>query len=243
MAARSGSGTRTFKVLVQSKGNSIELSHYIDKNIRAINDMGIFVRMEKIGVGDLDNEMIEILRKSGITRLPAMVTGDQYPVIGKDKIINMFENIINSHRRGPDMFGGLGADLGADLGSNIGDFWSRELFATGKDGKIVPRKDDEAEYDNGKTDIEQRMRDYNQRVPKHRTGGNTRERDFNPEPTSRRRHREEPEPNDNIDDYGGGGDYDEPMQGPGGDLMGMNDDALDKKMMDALLQNCQTSDY
>lgn len=231
---------KTFKVLVQSKEHSMELAYYLDDHIREINRLGICVRVEKIGADEMDDEMAEALRKRGITRLPAMIMNDGCAIIGKDKIIDMFEKGVQGQRRGAK----LSADSpGMEYGTNpdMSEFWMRELY--NRNGhEITPKKDEDEDRSEG-FDMERRMRDYERNIPKHRRGGETRERDFDQTAVQQQQKRggrnHGPPPiinDDNIADT----PYDEPRGSHSGDV---NGDAMDEKMMSAWMQNNPVSEY
>jgi hypothetical protein len=122
---------KTFKLIVQVSDTCIELLRYLDKNIVSVNNLGAKVQVEKIGKDEFDEDMVETLRKKGITRLPALVAPDGKLFIGLKKIMDLFEknlnNVRNDARTGA--IGGPAED--AEMGSNpdLTDFWSRELFA------------------------------------------------------------------------------------------------------------------
>ncbi len=256
---------KTFKVIVQGgKKNSLDIAQYIDENIRAVNNLGIIIRMEKISEDEMDAEMVEALRKRGITRLPALLTNEGKVFVGKDKIMDLFDRGIRGQRRGARLDpGDVGYGGNTEMGSNpdMTDFWMRELYA-GQDprsGKMLPRKDKDEGEDEG-ADIEKRLRDYQRNVPKHRRA-DARDKDIDMDAVQQQRRRgrrkTEPDPDDNIadvcdncghdpcdcedDDYGGR----EPVRGGrptdteprGGTVAGLGGDAMDDKMLTAWMQN------
>jgi hypothetical protein len=249
---------KVFKVLVQDSDNCIELARYINKNIKSINKLGIEIRMEKIEKDEFDDDMVEALRKRGITRLPAMVTNDGKTHVGLKVIIDMFEKGINNQsnasRVSPEM------DLSSEMGSNpdMNNFWMRELYA-GQDnkGRPIPKKDEDEEIGE-KNDIERRLRDYDKNQPVHRRQADTREPAFDRDVENQQRRRRgngrpppPAYPEDNIDDddeYDDGG-YDGPPARRGSDdIMSsaastMGEDAMDDKMMSAWMQNNPAGDY
>lgn len=257
---------KTFKVLVQSSSkNSIDIAYYIDENIRAINSLGIMVQMEKIAEDEMDAEMVEALRKRGITRFPALLTNDGKVVIGKDKIKDMFDRGIQGQRRGDRLAPGGEYEGGnnSEFGSNpsMTDFWMRELYSgVGRDGKPIPKKDQEKEEGDETADMERKLRDYQRNVPKHRRGGDSRDRDIDMGAATQQRRRggrrrPEPDPDDNIADVcdncgqdpcdcddvydapprGGGRQMDDSPRG--GTAVGLSGDAMDDKMMAAWMAN------
>lgn len=241
--------TKMFKILVQCKPHSIELAHYIDNHILNINNIGIFINMEKIGSDD-DEKIVGALRKRGITRLPAMILDNGQVVVGKDKIIDLFKMRLQG-----DGYNNNDVGCRTDYGTNpdMADFWMHELYSD-TDGKKLPKNDTDEDNNEG-NDIDRRLRNYDSNIPKHRRGGATSERDFD-QTTSQRKRRSNNGPpeivdnttNDNVDDI------DEPRGnesymnhnggGPrGGNITGLSGDAMDEKMMTAWMQNNPVGEY
>jgi hypothetical protein len=248
------SQVKTFKLIVQVNEVCLEILRYLDKNISTINRLGVRIQVEKLSKSELDEEMLETLRKKGITRLPVLIVNDGKLLVGLKRIIDMFEKNLNNARVDERVspagdYGGPA--VGAEMGTNpdLCDYWQRELYAgTDRKGKMIPRDDkDEGEDEGG--DIERRLADYRRNEPKHRRSGGGRERDIDPPPRERPRrggHRvEEPEDNiaDSDDDSDGGYDEPPPKRGggsraprlpPTGDAGG---DAMDQRMLAAWMDN------
>lgn len=163
---------RTYKVLVQESPNCIEVAHYINENIRAINRAGLRLKMEKLAAGDLDPEHIDALRRIGITRLPALVGGPK-PIVGRDNIIGELRRRTSSVEMTGRLGLGGGGGIGAATDGSLGDFWMREMFSgRDKDGKLVPAKvddDDDGGIGDVRNEIEKKLRDYESAgMPAHR---------------------------------------------------------------------------
>lgn len=241
------SQAKTFKLIVQVSDACLELLRYVNKNIGDVNKLGARVAVEKISKNEMDEDMIEMLRKKGITRLPALIAPDGKVFIGLKKIMDLFEKNLNNARNSErvsasDGYDGPAAD--SEIGSNpdLNNFWQQELYAgMDRKGKMIPRKDKD-EDEGESADIEKRMSDYRRNVPKHRrTGG--RERDIEQPTRERRRHHEDPpSDDDNIADSEDEGGYDEPEQPKGraprlpstGDSRG---DDMDQRMLAAWMAN------
>ena len=247
----------TFKLIVTPTSNCIEVLKYLNDCIADINKMGVRVHVEKISQKDFDVDMVELLRKRGIIRLPALITSEGKSFIGIKNITNLFERNLKLLRNSArlDNKGGNNSDISnTEVGANpdLADFWMSEMYG-GRDpnGKLIARKDAE-DGDKDADDIDAKMRAYNNRVPKHRSGGENREIDIEPAPRPRRRRtqvqedesppargRTEPpeHPDDNIDD-----DYNDtptkvPIRAPILQPSGEGGDDLDQKMLAAWMDN------
>ncbi len=234
---------KTFKLIVQVSDNCLDLLRYLDKNISDINKLGVKVQVEKIARDEFDDEMVENLRKRGITRLPALIAPDNKIFIGLASITSLFEKNLNNvrtgQRVGPIRDGN--DEMSTEMGSNpdMTDFWMKELYE-GTDrstGKLIVRNDkDEPDDESG--DIERKMSMYRRNVPKHRQQSSGREKDIDPMPRNRGRRRDELEDNIEVDD-----EYDEPepprrgrasTMEPSDDVAG---DDMDQRMMAAWMDN------
>lgn len=243
---------KTFKLIVQTSDTCLDLLRYMNKNITTINQLGVRVAVEKISKQEFDDDMVETLRKKGITRLPALIAPDGKLFIGIKRITDLFDKNLNSARNdsrtNPSGEYG-GPATGAEMGSNpdLTDFWQAELFA-GQDrkGRHIPRKDKDEEEDEA-GDIQRRLDDYRRTEPKHRRSDGGRERDIDPpvQDRARRGRQVEEEPEDNIADSDDEG-YDDPAPptrrgsvrpprtSSSGDARG---DDMDQRMMAAWLDN------
>lgn len=182
---------KTFKLIVTATDNCLEICRYLNKNVIGINKLGVRVTVEKINTAEFDEEMVEILRKKGITRLPTLIAPDGKLFIGLKTITNLFEKNLRGGRT-MDRFSPMNGEYNsgnAELGSNpsMTDFWMRELF-TGMDkrGKFIPRKDKD-DPDDESEDLTKRMNEYRRREPRHRRQDSERERDLDPPVKTRRR--------------------------------------------------------
>ena len=145
---------KTFKLIVKVSDNCIEILRYVDKNIPILKQLGARVQVEKISNEEFDEEMVNILKSKGITRLPAVITPDGNLLIGLKSIIDMFEkNLTNARNRARvGGVGGVGGNninpqsLNAEMGSNpdLNAFWMNELYAginkNGNETARIPRE-------------------------------------------------------------------------------------------------------
>lgn len=153
---------KTFKLIVTVNDNCIAVLKYIAKCITMINNMGVRVQVEKIANEDFDAEMVAIMRKKGILRLPALIAPDGAKFIGVNDITGLFEKNLKSARTVEKV-------EPIDT-SNVHDFMLRSIQ------KIDPKENDDID---DRVDFDARMRDYQTRVPSHRGGGAQRERNVN----------------------------------------------------------------
>lgn len=235
------------RILVQESTNCIKLAEFIDKNIKNINKLGLFVIMEKIEKEDMEGEFLESLKKKGITRLPALINGKEV-CVGMQTIIDYFKN-----------YGEGGEHAEYSKTSNL-DSWmnSQIMMGLDRDGKPTDGEDCDSDGEK-KPDFNKKMREFDRRRPS-RTAKGTKKKgsnrakfafddndpDEDPEEDDRRKPRrgveeeEEEEPvakkskgkrepiryDDNIaDDDERSGKYKD------------SEDALDNKMMSAWMDN------
>lgn len=200
----------TFKLIVTPTSNCIEVLKYLNDCITDINKMGVRVHVEKISQKDFDKDMVELLRKRGIIRLPALITTEGKSFIGIKNITNLFERNLKLLRNGARLDtnggggsgGGIGENYGGPSNTEVGtnpelaDFWMSEMYG-GRDpkGNLIARKDAD-EGDKDADDIDAKMRAYHNKVPKHRGGGGGQERDIEPAPRPRRRRAQAQEDDD-----------------------------------------------
>jgi hypothetical protein len=238
---------KTYKLIVSVTENSIDILKYMSRTIKQINAMGIKIRIEKVGGGDLDDALVGELKRLGVTRLPALLSPKGKAYIGKKEITTLFDtNIKNLKNRGrvaptgstagrSNAFAGGVESNDADLSN----YWAQQLWeGTDDGGKRIPRKDAD-EADDESKEIQDRMRAYETRVPKHRTA-------VNDDPFAHR-------PSAVVDNpYGDSGRAfqddlpdniasDQPYEH--GINLPLVDDETDRKMLAAWIDNNSTSDY
>jgi hypothetical protein len=234
--------SQTFKIIVQVTDNSLELLRYINKNLDDINRLGARVRIEKISKKEFDEDMVELLRRENITRLPALVAPDKTIFIGLKRIVDFFERNLNTAKN-QDRVSAVGSGV-SEMGANpdLSDYWSRQLYdgVSKQDGRTVIRDEDSDEQNETK-DIERRLNDYNKKVPKHRQQGGNRELNIDHMDRRRKRTPIQDEPMDNVIDSEDEG-YDEPepitrRDRPRQRISGEQGEDMDDRMMNAWLDN------
>jgi len=235
---------KTFKLIVQPTDNCLELLRYIHKNIEDINAMDARIVIEKLGKDDIDDEMVEIFRKKGITRLPALIAPDGHTFIGIKQVISLFEKNLKAVRT--NSRADPAQETNAEMGSNpdLASFWEAEMYQgyDQRTGKFVPRDDGDEEDDECK-DMKRKLAAASRKTqPKHRVAGVEHEIDDAPR---QRRGRGRTEEIDNIADD----DLPEavrqgaakgPAQRPRGVKLSSGDkgaDDMDQRMLDAYLDN------
>jgi hypothetical protein len=177
-AGRKSPGRQLFKLIVQPNALCLELLRYLDTHIEEINQMSAAIMIEKIQTNEFDEATVNMFRKKGITRLPAMLSPEGKVFTGLKPIMELFDKNVKKlkmHQRSS----AFGPEADAEFGSNpdLTDFWERELFAGyDKRGGRIARKDKD-EPENEGADIERRVAEYQRNVPRHRTGGQDRGRD------------------------------------------------------------------
>ncbi len=145
---------KVFTLIIQSSDNCIELLRYFDKNIKAINALGVQIKIKKI---DMDGGLADKLRSRGITRLPVIIAPDKKIFMGLKSIMDLFDKNLSNTKPVPK---------GATTNDSIHDIWMKELYAGyDSNGKMIPRKDDDESRDMGG--------DIQRRVASHKTGQHT----------------------------------------------------------------------
>lgn len=194
--------------------------------------MGIYVEIEKLSETDKDEELAADLGRRGITRLPALISPDGKPFIGVQSITQLLSKNINRINNNERCAPGRGE---ASIGTNtdLSKYWEQNLYdGTDKKGRRKARKDtdDELDAEDGPTDFDRRMREYDRHKPKHHGGGKQAEKeesddDSDDEPAPRKKSQKKSRRHAVIDDD----DEDDnimSMAGPG-------DDQMDDKMLAA----------
>jgi hypothetical protein len=235
-----------FKLIVTANDNCIKVLKYLRGCVSEINKMGVSVQIEKISRKEFDEDMVDMLRRKGITRLPVLLAPDGASFIGVVKITDLFERNLKNLKNGarvsaPD----TGIRENTEMGTNpaLTDFWMSEMYG-GKDenGRMVPKKDQD-EGDDDRNDMDTKMRNYQARVPRHRGGGAQPERNIEPQERPRRRRTAAPaEPADNIAEDETA--YDLPERTPGTPIRppkytptDEGGEDVDQKMLSAWLEN------
>jgi hypothetical protein len=201
------------KIIITSSENAKMLLQYIDKHIHEIRASGFYIKIEKISRANMDAEMVEILRKNNIPRLPAMKLPGGKCYIGNNNIIAM----LSKRAKLVQSQGIISAP------TSVESFMERELWeGTDEEGKKIARKDSDGE-NTDKNDIDRKMAMY--QPPKHYV-----------EPTNRlndiaRNNEREPHQPDNVSSP-------HILQNP----LPLNGDA-DDDMMSKWMQNNMTDEY
>lgn len=233
-----------FKLIVTANDNCMKILRYLQKCIADINKMGVAVHIEKISRKEFDEDMVEMLRRKGITRLPVLLAPDGASFIGVVKITELFERNLKNLRNGNRVAPGTASDVtesntsNTEIGTNpaLTDFWMSEMYG-GKDenGRMIPKKDQE-EGDDDRNDMDARMRDYQSRVPRHRGGGAQPERNIEPQERPRRR-KVQPVDNIAVDDPQEETPTATPIRVPKYTPTDEGGEDVDQKMLSAWLEN------
>ena len=225
-----------FIILVKDRGqNNIRILQYINRNIKTINAMGIFLSITKICEADFDRNMVNKLHSRGIMNLPALITHKGKIYEGMNKIQTLFNNNIVEFQQFQGKKQPPKEDYRDETGGvpdPLSDVSSYQRFIIDpKNDKGGGDEDDDA--DRNKIDIERKMREYMANPPKHRVqqrtgqenggngggGGGRGGRPMAP-PSAGGRRRREPEENiaapdtarDDLTHYVGVGDHDDYTQ-------------------------------
>lgn len=105
----------------------IQLLKFIDNNIRAINNMGVRINIEKLEDDDFTEELVNKFNEMNIKRLPALVVGSgKPPYIGYRNIRKLFQDNLKEYEdymRGNNDGGyGGGYDDNSGYGANDADY-------------------------------------------------------------------------------------------------------------------------
>ena len=168
---------KTFKLIVTRSENSTTVLKYIKKCIKDINRMGVRLKVDIIESSEMTKKKIAALRQLGIQRLPALITNARQTYTGVRDITKLFEKNLKilheQDKQKPRSIETYGEPSDTEIGSNpdLSDYWMASMF-DGKDsnGKWIPRKDAD-EGDDPQDDISKKMRKYQENIPKHRKSG------------------------------------------------------------------------
>jgi hypothetical protein len=84
-----------FKLYVGTSKNDLRLLKFIQSNTQTINQMGVGTSITHIKKRNMNSELVEMLHKKGISRLPVLIAGGK-KFIGLKRIIGLFKNNINN---------------------------------------------------------------------------------------------------------------------------------------------------
>jgi hypothetical protein len=118
----------------------------------------------------MDEDYVDMCRKKGINRLPALIDPEGKTFVGLRQITELFEKNLNRGRASAR----LDPISDAGDGGGLADFWKREMYNSDKNGNMVPRKDEE-ETDDESAAIERSMASYRKNTPMHHRGGEERD--------------------------------------------------------------------
>lgn len=225
---------KIFKLIVQPSINCLELLRYLNKNIEEVNTMGVGIKIEKIS-GELDENLVEIFRQKGITRLPALIAPEGKVFIGLQQVVNLFEknlsSVKNTAKASPVGYELDESGYSHPQGTDLTTYMQRLAFdGIEKDtkGRILQPKDkddDTAEESIVKGDLDRRMMAFNRKTKNRRNVDDEQDLD---DPMPRNRRTTIPTDEDNIAD-------DTPTDNiriPNGQK-----DDMDDRMMNAWLKN------
>jgi len=255
------------KLILTDTETSLTACRYIRNNTPQHLNAGIVVQVEKIPGDELDAEMINSLRKVGVTRLPALILPNKRVMVGVEAIKKVLDSAIQENRNNARVsgFGGSGESYqGEVIGTNpdLNDFYMKEMYS-GRDrsGKLLARTDEDEKDEDDMSDINARVRDYRQKrgaragqdedditdVSPPRRGGRSRQGGFHQGERSRREVSRRGRDDDNIggdDDDDGGYDTSPPPLSRGGgrsgggiDLRGKTDGQVEDEMLAAWMDN------
>lgn len=160
---RSNTSRTVLKLMVDVSTTCKNMLSFINANIERINAMGIMIMVDKITDKECDEDTVEMLRRKGITRLPALIIPNGRPVIGMSKIVSYFD----TNRQAVGLYDDASASYSGS--TDLSDYWQRELYTLGDNGQVIPRADPDDDISEGSgCDFEKRMREYQTRAPPHR---------------------------------------------------------------------------
>jgi hypothetical protein len=241
---------KLFKLIVTDDSeNCIKLLKYFNAVIADVNKLGVYLKITKISADKCDQKTVELLKKQGITRTPALIAPDGAIFLGLIEIKKLFDKNLKDNKlrhaaKGSEVqtpsSGGSSSNQYL-IGNNpdLADYYADQLFGPpDANGHRTVRTDADGEDDDAK-DMAEKMRKYNERAAPRQS----REMDINV-PTPQRRVRPPPiEPGDNINIGMEDRDLPTPMPAvprnhqsiPKGPPKGEDD--MDSRMMMAWLDN------
>jgi hypothetical protein len=235
---------KTGRLIVQPAPNSLEILRYVEEIVVQINQMGMRIQVEKISRDDMDADMLHSLRKVGIKTLPALIIpGKAKPYVGVSEIKKLFESNL-SKLHGQVVTGVVTPEEPA---SDLNDYWMREMtqgMKKGTKGKIEFAED--GPVGEGDSNFDRKMADYRKRIPPHRQGGRAEEQPEEPEESPRPRRRAQPRAQEDEPEDAPAPPRRKPQRAPQQDNIDRTattgDDAMDRQMMAAWMDNNSATD-
>ena len=141
---------------IKSSPNCLKLMKYISKNIKLINDMGVYINIIKYSEDDFDINLINYLKRKKIEYLPALVLNNSKPIMGVDKIISIFEKNIKRFKNERKQTEINNTFNHSDL--TLEEFYQKEI-------NIKDREEDDETLDEGinNTDLTRRIQEMKSR--------------------------------------------------------------------------------
>lgn len=130
-----------FKLYVGTSKNDLRLLKFIQSNTQTINQMGVGISITHIKKRNMNSELVEMLHKKGISRLPVLIA-DGKKFIGLKRIIGLFKNNINNFNN--SMNGGMHQMNGAPAVMNTDsvESYMNSIMDEGEDESINNDADD-----------------------------------------------------------------------------------------------------
>jgi hypothetical protein len=157
---------RKFKLLVKPSKLTVDLLSYLNANIKHINMMGVQIIIRKLTDRDLDEDMVNSLKSKGVTKFPTLITDSNKIYEGNEKIINLFTGNIR------DMLNQWGKQPITKSNGSC-EFGNNPLLEEYHKSVMNDKSKDNEFDDDAKTDIDAKMREYQQNQPAHRKGAST----------------------------------------------------------------------
>ena len=130
-----------FRLYVGTSKNDLRLLKFIQSNVQTINQMGVGISITHIKKRNMNSELVEMLHKKGISRLPVLIA-DGKKFIGLKRIIGLFKNNINNFNN--SMNGGMHQMNGAPATTNTDsvESYMTSIIDEGEDESINNDADD-----------------------------------------------------------------------------------------------------
>jgi len=130
-----------FRLYVGTSKNDLRLLKFIQSNVQTINQMGVGISITHIKKHNMNSELVEMLHKKGISRLPVLIA-DGKKFIGLKRIIGLFKNNINNFNN--SMNGGMHQmnDAPAVMNTDSVESYMNSIMDEGEDESINNDADD-----------------------------------------------------------------------------------------------------
>jgi len=151
-----------FYVFVNAEENSLKVCRALSKNIRQINDAGVYVVIKKVSN---DAATVENLRRIGVKQVPSMTTPSGQVINGTSKILAVFQDVVETgyHGEGP----GRGSAIESSNPEDVLENMRREEFRLAVNQRESGAANEEEDVGEEKWNPSEAVLNYVRANPRH----------------------------------------------------------------------------